>query len=635
MGDHPPPAQTPNDFERLSDKIKAAYEFAQKGSSGLRFACFSAGLVLAVGAAMSLMPDLINPAHFVLDVYVFIFASVVALTEARIEMCTCVRSYSTKAKNSLGFLNSVYGRGFFYVGVGALALSHFWNPIFKVAGVALFVLGFANIYVGRGANKLLDEVSSKITSEAAALKLFELYDVDKNKKLDKNELGKLVQNMSSPLSPAQLEAAVRVMDSNQDGTVSQQEFMQWWGSKQTEDVEIVTTSDDVNSISKQITIDNIKSVVRSVRDGPKAIHFLCVLAGLMLAAIAGMQAFTDLTGLSPSKAAVDAYLCFFGIVIVLLEEKTLACSAAAAGKLKTEARFLESAQQRGCFYVFVGSLAFVQSEWRLMVVGGVLLALGVAGLVFGRQASQQLNDLRARMVNEGEVRAKFDECANVHLASSPSRQVPGPPGSSSTEKSLNLLDLAALTASLGLRMNHSQLVAAHEILDGNNDGVVSYDEFLAWWKGARFDQFNQVCVLALLIHFMRLGTPYPFHASWHSLSLFMRLGTPYPFSCVLALLIHFMRLGTPYPFMRLGTPYRLHASWHSLSLACVLAFPSPTLFPANGHRPRGQPTCSPGSWDAACHCCSPASLCCGPTGHGLRWQCPSARHHRGLLHIVE
>jgi Ca2+-binding EF-hand superfamily protein len=465
-------------FARVSDQFKAAYQFATKGHSALRVMNLVAGLALAFGAGFSIVPDVVMPAHFVLDVYLLIFGVIIAITEARISMFT--RSFSQKIKSGLGFLNSVYGRGFFYVGVGALALSHFWNPLFKCAGFALFVLGFVNVIVGRGANKALDEVNSKVTSEEAALKLFELYDVDNNNKLSKEELGQLVQSLSSPLSPAQLEAAVRVMDSNQDGTVDQQEFMAWWAGKQAIAPTVVTTGmtgGDAQSIAAQITISAVTDTVKSVRDGPQTLHILYMLAGLALAGVAAWQAFSDFTGLSPSKVVIDLYLCFFGVMILLLEEKSLACSAAAAVRLQTEARFLESAKQRGCFYVFVGSLAFVQSSWHFVAVGAVLLVIGVAGLFFGHQASQQLHDLRQKMVNETEVRQKFDECAHA------------PAGS--TEKSLNVIDLAILTKSLGVQLNHGQLMAAHDILDTDNNGVVTFDEFLVWWKNAKFDQFNQ------------------------------------------------------------------------------------------------------------------------------------------------
>ena len=65
-------------------------------------------------------------------------------------------------------------------------------------------------------------------SVPASRLIFDKYDTDKSGVIDKHELLAMCKEMGRVLSPFEHENAMRVLDSNQDGTVSYEEFLAWW-----------------------------------------------------------------------------------------------------------------------------------------------------------------------------------------------------------------------------------------------------------------------------------------------------------------------------------------------------------------------------------------------------------------------
>ncbi|KJE93370.1 hypothetical protein CAOG_04169 [Capsaspora owczarzaki ATCC 30864] len=58
--------------------------------------------------------------------------------------------------------------------------------------------------------------------------MFDKFDTDKSGFLDSAELKSLCYDLGHPLSPVELDLALKMLDENGDGKISYNEFAQWW-----------------------------------------------------------------------------------------------------------------------------------------------------------------------------------------------------------------------------------------------------------------------------------------------------------------------------------------------------------------------------------------------------------------------
>jgi hypothetical protein len=151
-------------------------DWVKKGPRSLRVLSFLAGCALIFGASLQLLPDIIAPSRMVLDIYLILFGVVIVAIE--VESMVCSKYCAVNIERMCGFLTKVYGRGFFYVAVGVMSLSHLWILPMKAAGLALIVLGAVCIYVGKNANSKLDTLRSEVHNEEEVKLSFKEADLD-------------------------------------------------------------------------------------------------------------------------------------------------------------------------------------------------------------------------------------------------------------------------------------------------------------------------------------------------------------------------------------------------------------------------------------------------------------------------
>ena len=200
-----------------------------------------------------------------------------------------------------------------------------------------------------------------------------------------------------------------------------------------------------------------------LREGPRSLRGASCLGGALVALSAFTSVFSDLLTLHPLRALVNLYLILFGVIVVLLELSVLrTCSGRCRMMLVDNAGFLAKVWGRGAFLIFVGTLAIAQHEAFHTLVGLFVTALGIADCCVSQHAETKLRIMRAQLVDETVLRAKFAAA------------------DADGDGTLSAPELATLSQELGSALNANELTRAFDLLDTDGDGKVSVDEFVAW-----------------------------------------------------------------------------------------------------------------------------------------------------------
>jgi Ca2+-binding EF-hand superfamily protein len=91
--------------------------------------------------------------------------------------------------------------------------------------------------------------------------------------------------------------------------------------------------------------------------------------------------------------------------------------------------------------------------------------VGILYICIGRQTSKKLAELKKSMYSEATLRAEFRE---VDVENK---------GAITRAQFKNLL------AALGIELNRRETETAFLDIDKNDNGMVTVEEFLAWWNG--------------------------------------------------------------------------------------------------------------------------------------------------------
>lgn len=102
-----------------------------------------------------------------------------------------------------------------------------WLILFLAAdgiGVMIFI-------ASRQTLQKLSEHKSAMIDEKVIKEKFNSYDKNSDGSLDPKELALLCNDLGSPLGYNQLEAAILILDKNDDGKIQYSEFLEWWLKK--------------------------------------------------------------------------------------------------------------------------------------------------------------------------------------------------------------------------------------------------------------------------------------------------------------------------------------------------------------------------------------------------------------------
>mmetsp|Transcript_5211 Transcript_5211/g.15316 ORF Transcript_5211/g.15316 Transcript_5211/m.15316 type:complete len:252 (-) Transcript_5211:853-1608(-) len=235
------------------------------------------------------------------------------------------------------------------------------------------------------------------------------------------------------------------------------------------------SKDEVTGAAVGLIAAQAKSFVRDspllkmknwVGDGPVTFRVLCLVGGLLMV----FQGFFGFIGhfftLSPLHAVIEVYMAFFGCIIIVLEGRNFLYPQWLRDVIGREAKFLTLLNGRGGFYFFLGTLLL--SQWPDLgdsILGLYMMSMGLVMLVVGSHAKSKLDRMKNHLTDEATVRREFDRF------------------DADKSGSLSITELAELCKALNSELDKNELEASLIQLDKNGDGSISFDEFLAWWKG--------------------------------------------------------------------------------------------------------------------------------------------------------
>lgn len=209
-------------------KIEA---WAKEGPTSIRFLAFCGGIVMAFNSGFSIIGSILtlSPINALLKCYLVIFGVTIAAIEAKSFLCpSFFRIAITKYAHFLDYLS---GRGYFYIFIGSFLLVRWPAIIDFFIGAYMATLGFICIIVGKTASKKLNGMRSKLIDEKAVKNAFQGHDLDANGTLDSSELNTLCIELGSTLTKTELDLALQILDKDRNGTISYEEFLNWWKSE--------------------------------------------------------------------------------------------------------------------------------------------------------------------------------------------------------------------------------------------------------------------------------------------------------------------------------------------------------------------------------------------------------------------
>jgi len=213
----------------------------------------------------------------------------------------------------------------------------------------------------------------------------------------------------------------------------------------------------------------------AVGTGPTSIRVLSVLSGLLLCTVSVFVAVIGniFRAFNLLKIIVDGLLFAGGMLIIVVDGPMTPMLPSVRSQLKV----LSTVVGRGVYQCLIALLALSQGwadfKWNdpLTNVGAllyiscaaVLLVMGVLFMVAGIAAGAKLDKLKTSLQSSAALKEAFDK-ADIDKSGA-----------------LDSAELAGLASSLGSDLTPRQLEVAIDLLDGDRDGTVSYEEFSAWW----------------------------------------------------------------------------------------------------------------------------------------------------------
>ena len=412
-----------------------------------------------------------------------------------------------------------------------------------IAGSWLIIVAIVLLIAGHFANEKMTQLARSLADEPAVRRAFADTDSNNDGQLDLGELSRLLTQLSGRTpSHAELELDMRELDSDLSGTISVEELLEWWGQKkvneaiQTEQLvdshmkssthtvgttttsttTAVQTEDGLNTpllSGSESDVENAESHPQekpathatedkkmmsgvantvgsaahtsadhiqrlrtwAVGTGPTSIRVLSVLSGLLLCTVSVFVAVIGniFRAFNLLKIIVDGLLFAGGMLIIVVDGPMTPMLPSVRSQLKV----LSTVVGRGVYQCLIALLALSQGwadfKWNdpLTNVGAllyiscaaVLLVMGVLFMVAGIAAGAKLDKLKTSLQSSAALKEAFDK-ADIDKSGA-----------------LDSAELAGLASSLGSDLTPRQLEVAIDLLDGDRDGTVSYEEFSAWW----------------------------------------------------------------------------------------------------------------------------------------------------------
>ena len=209
--------------------------------------------------------------------------------------------------------------------------------------------------------------------------------------------------------------------------------------------------------------EKLSYLKKAVEDGDGSWKYLGFIAGVSIMFISLMGFLSSLFGFALVLSILYMYVFCAGALMAALEVKDSFIPAAYREKIRKEALFLYRPYGRAGFYFFIGLVMFSIGGFMTSLVGVYTAGVGVYIYYGCAQDMKSLEVLRAQAHDEAAMRAQFNAA------------------DSSGDGTLSPAELATVCAALGTTLKKNELETAVFVLDKNDDGKISFEEFKAWW----------------------------------------------------------------------------------------------------------------------------------------------------------
>ena len=209
------------------EKYAALKQYVLEGETHLKHAGLVAGTALAFAGFVSCMAHIFDfyLTRAVFDAFIFIVGGLSAVYEYNQSLLYIY--ISDFIHQELHLMVSPFGRSIVYIFIGLLLFTQ--NTWFQsTIGVIVITLGIYICYHMKNAEFALNRMKSQISDGQQLRLIFEQCDIDKNGSLDSTELALVCSKLGTKLNNDELEAAIAMINKNNDGKISFEEFQSWY-----------------------------------------------------------------------------------------------------------------------------------------------------------------------------------------------------------------------------------------------------------------------------------------------------------------------------------------------------------------------------------------------------------------------
>eukprot|EP00467_Chlorarachnion_reptans_P017441 CAMPEP_0114516350 /NCGR_PEP_ID=MMETSP0109-20121206/17278_1 /TAXON_ID=29199 /ORGANISM="Chlorarachnion reptans, Strain CCCM449" /LENGTH=192 /DNA_ID=CAMNT_0001696727 /DNA_START=132 /DNA_END=710 /DNA_ORIENTATION=- len=187
------------------------------------------------------MTDFVN---FPLHVYATVFGLIITVLEANRFLTLPYIEFAVKFQAFIEewahLFSMTWGRALLYFFEGTLLLTSNTAWLDYLASIYMITLSVFALLLAVSTGKKLNKMKSSMVDMARAVnmndlnyvaKKFDEFDKDGNGTMEPEELRALAAECNAPLSAAETEVAINILDIDRSGHIDKKEFMTWWKTR--------------------------------------------------------------------------------------------------------------------------------------------------------------------------------------------------------------------------------------------------------------------------------------------------------------------------------------------------------------------------------------------------------------------
>ncbi len=210
-----------------TEKAIQLKKMVEEGDSSWKYLGFIAGVLIMCISFMGFLSSLFGFAPVLALLYVYFFCAGALMAALEFKDSFIPTSYREQIRKEALFLYRPYGRASFYFGVGILLVS-LGGVITPLIGIYTAAVGIYIYFGSVGALKTLNALREQSNDEEMMRRKFAEADRDGSGYIMPEELAVVCTALGTTLKKNELETAVFLLDKNDDGKISYEEFRSWW-----------------------------------------------------------------------------------------------------------------------------------------------------------------------------------------------------------------------------------------------------------------------------------------------------------------------------------------------------------------------------------------------------------------------